>query len=54
MTLSTSDRHRTGFARMTRIYEAIAANDPEAAAAAVRAHIEEVSEIARQQLAAQD
>lgn len=54
MTLSTSDRHRNGFACMTRIYEAIAANDPEAAAAAVRAHIEEVSEIARQQLAAQD
>ncbi|HEY0214404.1 MAG TPA: GntR family transcriptional regulator [Paenirhodobacter sp.] len=51
MTLSTTDRHRAGFARMTRIYQAIAANDPEAAAIAVRDHLDEASEIARQQLA---
>ena len=39
----------------TRIFEAIAANDPDAAAAAVHSHINEASEIARQKLAeAQD
>jgi GntR family transcriptional regulator, trigonelline degradation regulator len=53
MTLSTTDRHRSGFARMTQIYEAICANDSDAAEAAVRAHLEEASEIARLQLAAQ-
>ncbi|HEY0276086.1 MAG TPA: GntR family transcriptional regulator, partial [Paenirhodobacter sp.] len=50
MTLSTADRHRSGFARMTRIYDAIAANDPDAAASAVREHIDDASEIARHQL----
>lgn len=51
MTLSTADRHRSGFARMTRIYEAIAANDPDAAETAVHDHIAEASAIAHQQLA---
>ncbi len=51
MTLSTTDRHRSGYARITRIFEAIAANDPDAAAAAVHSHINEASEIARQKLA---
>jgi DNA-binding GntR family transcriptional regulator len=51
MTLSTSDRHRAGFAQMTRIYEAIKANDPDAAEEAVHAHIDTASEIARKQLA---
>ena len=55
MTLSTTYRHRSGYARITRIFEAIAANDPDAAAAAVHTHINEASEIARQKLAeAQD
>lgn len=53
MTLSTADRHRSGFARMTQIFEAISANDPAAAEAAVHAHIDEASEIARAQLRAQ-
>lgn len=51
MTLSTTDRHRSGYARITRIFEAIAANDPDAAEATVRSHINEASEIARQKLA---
>ncbi|WP_460275325.1 GntR family transcriptional regulator [Celeribacter sp. ULVN23_4] len=50
MTLSTIDRHRAGFAQMTRIYDAIAANDPDAAEEAVHAHIDTASEIARKQL----
>ncbi|WP_245615650.1 GntR family transcriptional regulator [Paenirhodobacter enshiensis] len=52
MTLSTADRHRSGFARMKAICEAITANDPAAAAAAVREHLDEASEIARHQLEA--
>lgn len=52
MTLSTADRHRSGFARMKAIYEAIVANDPAAAEIAVREHLEEASEIARRQLEA--
>lgn len=52
LTLSTADRHRSGFARMKAICEAIAANDPAAAAAAVREHLDEASEIARHQLEA--
>lgn len=51
MTLSTTDRHRSGYARLTRIFEAIAANDPDAAEAAVHDHINEASEIARLKLA---
>ncbi|MFT3688684.1 GntR family transcriptional regulator [Paenirhodobacter sp.] len=52
MTLSTADRHRAGYARMRRIFDAIDANLPEAAETAVREHIEEASELARQQLLA--
>lgn len=52
LTLSTADRHRSGFARMKAICEAITANDPAAAAAAVREHLDEASEIARHQLEA--
>lgn len=50
MTLSTKDRHVSGFARMTQIHAAIAANDPDAAEAAIRAHLAEAAEIAQQQL----
>lgn len=50
MTLSTADRHRSGFARMKAIYEAIAANDPDAAGRAVRDHLDEASRIAHHQL----
>jgi len=47
MTLSTTDRHKSGYAQITAIYDAIAANDPDAAEAAVHAHIDTASEIAR-------
>ncbi|MBT9383669.1 GntR family transcriptional regulator [Pseudooceanicola sp. CBS1P-1] len=53
MTLSTTDRHRSGFAHMTSICEAILENDAEAAAAAVSAHIDEASAIAERLLRAE-
>ncbi|MDQ0419475.1 DNA-binding GntR family transcriptional regulator [Peteryoungia aggregata LMG 23059] len=46
MTLSTSNRTVSGPARMREIYEAIERNDPERAAAACRAHVEEAATIA--------
>ena len=50
MTLATIDRHVSGHARMTHICEAIIANDPAAAAAAVRTHLLEAATIARRLL----
>jgi len=50
MTLATADRHSSGFSRMRDIFRAIEQGDAEAAAAAVGAHIDEASEIARRQL----
>lgn len=53
MTLSTRERHVSGHARISRICAAIAANDPDAAAEAVRDHLAEAAEIARRLLEAQ-
>lgn len=50
LTLATSERHVSGPARMARICKAIIANDPEAAAKAVRAHLTEAALIAKQLL----
>lgn len=47
LTLGTTDRKLSGPAHMARIAAAIGANDPEAAATAVRAHLDDAAEIAR-------
>lgn len=51
LTLATTDRHVRGPVRMARIAAAILANDPEAAAQAVRDHLTEAADIARRLLA---
>ncbi|WP_137154333.1 GntR family transcriptional regulator [Rhizobium sp. FKL33] len=51
MTLSTANRTVSGPARMREIYSAIERNDPEAATAACRAHVEEAAKIAETLLA---
>lgn len=53
LTLASSDRQLSGPAHMARIAAAIAAGDPEAAATAVRAHLDDAAEIARRLLEAQ-
>jgi GntR family transcriptional regulator, trigonelline degradation regulator len=50
MTLSTSNRTVSGPARMREIFAAIERNDPEMAAAACRAHVEEAAKIAERLL----
>lgn len=50
LTLATTDRRISGPAHMARICAAICANAPEAAADAVRAHLRDAAEIARQLL----
>ena len=50
MTLSTSNRTVSGPARMREIFHAIERNDPDKAAAACRAHVEEAARIAEQLL----
>lgn len=50
LTLASSERAVTGPARMGRIAEAIAANDPEGARAAVEAHLTEAAGIAKRML----
>jgi len=50
LTLASTDRHVKGQVRMARICKAILANDPEAAAQAVRDHLTEAAEIARRLL----
>jgi DNA-binding GntR family transcriptional regulator len=50
LTLATSDRHVSGPVRMARICAAIVANDPSAAAVAVRDHLAEAAQIARRLL----
>lgn len=52
MTLATKDRRTSGPAHMARIAEAICANDPVAAAKAVREHLKDAAEIARKLLEA--
>ncbi len=47
LTLATRERNVSGQARMARICAAICANDPEAAAQAVRDHLTEAARIAR-------
>lgn len=47
MTLATQNRRTSGPAHMARIAEAICANDPAAAAKAVRDHLKDAAEIAR-------
>ena len=46
MTLGTANRTVSGPARLREIYDAIARNDPQGAAAACRQHIAEAAEIA--------
>lgn len=53
LTLATTDRHVSGPVRMKRICEAICANDPASAAAAVNDHLTEAAEIARRLLLAE-
>ncbi|MBI1173451.1 FCD domain-containing protein [bacterium] len=50
LTLATTDRRLSGPAHMARICAAICANDPEAAAQAVRDHLEDAAGLARQLL----
>lgn len=50
MTLADPDRNTPGPVRMRRIYEAVRAGDGPAAQAAVRAHLEEVTQIAHRVL----
>ena len=50
MTLADPDRSTPGPVRMRRIYEAVRAGDGPAAQAAVRAHLEEVTQIAHRVL----
>ncbi|CAM5187656.1 DNA-binding FadR family transcriptional regulator OS=Castellaniella defragrans OX=75697 GN=HNR28_000953 PE=4 SV=1 [Castellaniella defragrans] len=47
MTLSTSGRMRSGPVQLRRIFEAIEAGDPQAAAAACRTHVAAASDIAK-------
>lgn len=47
LTLATTNRKTSGPAHMARIAAAIASNDPEAAALAVRHHLDDAAEIAR-------
>ena len=47
LTLATTDRKVSGPAHMARIAAAISANDPEAAARAVRAHLDDAACLAR-------
>lgn len=51
MTLSTSNRMASGPSQIRKIFTAIDANNPDAAAAACRAHIEAAAEIAKTILA---
>ena len=51
MTLATTDRHVSGFARMTQICEAICRNDAQAAGQAVETHLNEAASIAHRVLA---
>lgn len=53
LTLASGDRHISGPVRMARIAQAILANDPPAAAQAVRDHLTEAAEIARRLLQAE-
>jgi DNA-binding GntR family transcriptional regulator len=53
LTLASSDRQVSGPAHMARIAAAIVAGDPEAAANAVRAHLDDAAEIARKLLEGQ-
>jgi DNA-binding GntR family transcriptional regulator len=53
LTLASSDRQLSGPAHMARIAAAIAASDPDAAATAVRAHLDDAAAIARRLLEAQ-
>lgn len=50
LTLASTDRRISGPAHMARICDAICARDPDAAAAAVNAHLRDAAEIARQTL----
>ena len=50
MTLASQNRRTSGPAHMARIAEAICANDPAAAAKAVREHLKDAAEIARKLL----
>lgn len=50
LTLGSTNRRVSGPAHMARICEAICANQPEAAAAAVNDHLRDAAEIARQSL----
>ncbi len=50
MTLSTADRHQSGFFHIARIYDAIVSKNPKATRAAVYAHLEEASSIAERLL----
>lgn len=52
LTLATTNRRVSGPAHMTRICEAICANNPEEAAAAVHEHLQDAADIARQTLEA--
>lgn len=54
MTLATKERNVSGLARMTRICEAIAANDAPGAAQAVRDHLIDASAIAERLLKAEE
>lgn len=54
LTLATTQRNVSGLARMTRICEAIAANDPQAAGQAVRDHLTEAAAIAETLLKAEE
>lgn len=54
LTLATKERNVSGLARITRIHDAILANDAEAAAQAVRDHLTEASAIAAHLLNAKE
>lgn len=54
LTLATKERNVSGLARMTRICDAITANDPQAAAQAVRDHLTEAAAIAERLLKAEE
>ena len=47
MTLSTANRTKSGPAQIRKIFAAIERNDPEAAAAACRAHVSAAASIAQ-------
>lgn len=50
ITLSSTDRSISGYAHMQRIFQAISARDPEMAGYAVREHLRDAAEIARNAL----